>query len=257
MKLEKFLFLTDLHYGYERKSGHKTSLHCPKALKIALDFAKDYQPDHIILGGDMLDCGAISHHNKNKPGRTEGLRLVTDAEELRSGFITPLERLEADTYTYITGNHEDWLSQFEEEHPGTIGMFEVGELLELGKQWNVVQQGGEHNLGKLTFIHGDQLSSGEHCAKNAVILYERNIRFGHFHTAQVYTKNTPLSNQMGKTGMAVPCLAKKDPSYGKGKPNRWQQGFNYGVVYNDGTFSDQLALIVNGRCYANGKVYTA
>lgn len=254
--VKKFLALYDLHYGYERRSGHKTSLHDPRAMDLALQFAEDFQPDVLILGGDILDCGAVSHHNHNKPGRTEGLRLISDARECGEQFIQPLNNIPINKRIYIVGNHERWLEDFTEDFPALEGMLDLPTLLPL-EGWQIVPQGGHYNLGKLTFIHGDQISGGEHAAKAAVIAYERSVRLGHFHTAQIYTKNTPISDQLGKTGICVPCLAKKNPSYGKGKPNRHVQGFCFGYVFGDGTYADQLVMITNGRAVANGKIYTA
>lgn len=252
-----FAFLTDVHYGFERRHGHKVALHDNKALDVAIQFVADYKPDVLILGGDILDCAAISHHNRNKPGKTEGLRLLSDAEDCRDHFIAPLEdATKGSQRVFITGNHEAWLTQAEEELPGLEGLLDVSRLLGLS-DWHVIPQGGYFDLGKLTFIHGDTLSSGEHCAKNAVINYERSVRFGHFHTAQLFTKNTPISNQLGKTGMAVGCLCRKDPSYGKGKPNRWVQGLLYGTAFHDGAYADQHSIITNGRMLANGKLYKA
>lgn len=252
--MKKFLFLTDLHFGYERRNGHKVALHDERALKIVTTFAKDFKPDVLILGGDMLDCGAISHHNRHKPGRTEGLRLLSDAQECAERVIVPLAST-AKQHIYITGNHEDWLNDLQDELPGLTGLVDIERLLGLDG-WTVVPQGEAYNLGKLTFVHGDQLSGGEHIAKAAVINYERSIRFGHHHTHQVYTKNTPLDAKHAKTGVAVPCLCTRNPKYGEGKPNRWVQGFQYGYVFQDGSYHDSTALIINGRTVVDGRVYS-
>jgi hypothetical protein len=122
--------------------------------------------------------------------------------------------------------------------------------------WEVVPLGGAFNLGKLTFIHGDQLSGGEGAAKAGVISYERNLRFGHYHTFQVATKNSPLDYKHAKTGIAVPCLCKKGPSYGKGRPNRWASGFNWGFVGEKGNFTDYVTVMVDGEFIGpSGKLY--
>jgi predicted phosphodiesterase len=252
----KYVALYDVHYGYERKNRHKVPLHDARALQLALKFIDDFKPDVIILGGDILDCGAISHHNTKKPGRTDGLRLLADARECRTHLLKPLEDSGAKKLIYITGNHEDWLNDVVDEMPGLDGLLDLKPLLELtDPRWQVIGQGGHVNLGKLTFIHGDQLSGGDHVAKAAVTAYERNIRFGHHHTYQVYTKTSALDIKEGRTGIAIPCLCSKDPKYGEGKANRWVQGFNYGYVFQDGAFADYTPLIINGRMVANGTVY--
>jgi hypothetical protein len=86
--------------------------------------------------------------------------------------------------------------------------------------------------------------------------YERNIRFGHFHTAQLFTKTSPLDAEVAKTGMAVPCLCSKDVGYMERIPNKWVQGFSYGTVDTaTGVFEDNVAVIIRGRAIIAGKSY--
>lgn len=252
--LRRFVFATDLHWGYERKGGRLVALHDLRALSILLRFIDDFNPHDIVLGGDMLDCSAISHHNDRKPGRVEGLRLFRDASELRTHLLEPLERRKRCRLTYITGNHEDWLNQLVDAHPGLEGVVGLDAILRLGK-WKVIPQGGSHRLGKLVFKHGDQISGGEHCAKAAVIAAERSVRFGHFHTYQAFTKTSDVDSKQKHTGIAMPCLCRKGPGYGKGKANKWVNGFGYGYILPDGTFSDYAALIVNNQAVIHGKAY--
>lgn len=253
-KTRRFVALYDLHWGYERRNGHKIPLHDSKALSVALQFIEHFHPDVVILGGDMLDCGAISHHAKGKPGQTEGLRLLADAEGLQKALIVPLRKVK--TKVYITGNHEDWLRQHVEETPGVEGLLDLDKLVDLDASWTLLPQGAFYKLGKLTFAHGDQFNGGEHVAKSAVVACERSIRFGHFHSYQAYTKTTVVDDTLGRNGVMVPCLCRKDPGYGKNAPNRWQQGFNFGWVRPDGTFNDYTALITNGRAIIHGVDYS-
>ena len=252
--MKRFIATFDLHLGFERRNGHKIALHDPKAWAAVMKFAQDFKPHTWIHGGDMLDCGAISHHNRGKPGRTEGLRLLADAEEGVKTFITPVEEVTLDDLVYLTGNHEDWLNDLIDDLPSLEGVVNLTKLLHLEK-WTVINQGGFYNLGKLTFIHGDQLSGGEHVAKNAVITYERSVRFGHHHTFQAYTKASPLAYKLARTGLAIPCLCTKDPKYGEGKANRWVQGFLYGYLHEGGAYNDYVPIILDGKFTVNGKVY--
>ena len=135
------------------------------------------------------------------------------------------------------------------------GTVDIKHIMGLDDDWEISPVGAHVNIGKLTFLHGDQLRGGEHVAKAAVIAYERSVRFGHFHTHQVYTKTSAADMLLGKTGVVVPCLCKKGPKYGGGNPNRWAQGFNFGWIHSDGTFNDYVAIIVDGRAIINGKEY--
>lgn len=253
--MEKFVALFDAHWGFENRGGHKVPLHDPKALSVALQFIQDFKPNHVILGGDMLDCKAVSHHAKGKAGVTEGLRILSDAKELREEILSPIEKVVKGRLVYHIGNHEDWLNQLVEEIPSLEGIIEAENLLSLSDRWEVIPQGESSKLGKLVFIHGDQLSGGENVAKTATTVWEANIRFGHFHTYQVFTKTAPVDAN-GHTGTAVPCLCKKGPGYGKSAPNKWMQGFLWGYVGGvENTFNDYITVIVNGKAIINGKQY--
>lgn len=254
--MEKFIALYDLHWGYERRNGHKVALHDEKALNATLKFLSDFKPDHVILGGDILDCGAVSHYNHGKPGAVEGLRLLSDAKDLREKLIKPIQSLKTKSLTYIIGNHEDWLNDLVDQVPALEGIVDVRSILDLNKKWLVVPNGGAHKLGKLVFVHGDQIKGGESAAKNATLAYEANVRMGHYHTFQVYTKTSAIQAN-GHTGMCVPCLCKKDPKYGGGAPNKWMQGFLWGYVGGpENSFNDYVSVIVNGNVTVNGKFYT-
>ena len=251
--MEKFVALFDLHWGYELRGGHKVPVHDVKALNVALQFMKDFKPDHIILGGDMLDCRSISHWTANNPGEVEGMKLFQEAKELREALIKPCEKFEAGL-TFIEGNHEDWLNQFVTKHPALEGIVEANNLLRLDEdRWNYLKQGEAHHLGKLTFVHGDQIKGGGNPALWATNAYEASVRFGHYHTFQVASKTAQLKAN-GHTGMSVPCLCKKGPNYGKGAPNHWMQGFLYGYTDNK-SFNDYVVIIVDGKATIQGKTY--
>lgn len=252
--MEKFVALFDIHWGYERRGGHKVPIHDAKAISAVMEFVKDFKPDHFILGGDALDCSAVSHHRKGKVGQVEGLRLAQDAKELRKEIISPIEKLVKGRKIYHIGNHEDWLNDVIDETPALEGIVGAEDLLDLDG-WEVVTVGGASKLGKLVFIHGDQLKGGENPAKYAVTAYERSVRFGHFHTYQVHTK-TAAVDMAPHTGIAVPCLCRKDLKYAGGSPNKVAQGFLYGYVdAKKGTFNDYVVVITDGRFTANGKIY--
>lgn len=252
--MEKFCYLTDAHVGYERNSSrHKVPLHDPKAISVAMQFIADFKPDHVVLGGDILDCGAVSHHRRGNVGQLEGLRLLAEAQECRECIIAPLEAAVKGRLVYHIGNHEDWLQDVTDELPALEGIVDIKSLLKFSKKWEVIPNGKASRLGKLTFIHGDQIKGGQNPTKYAVEAYERNVRFGHFHTFQVATKTTPI-DAVGHTGISVPCLSKKGHNYGGGAPNKWMQGFLWGYLNNQ-TFNDYVSVIVNGKAMINGKLY--
>lgn len=256
-EVRRFAFLTDIHWGYETVGGHKRPLHDPRAFSAVLKFLQDFKPQDFFFGGDILDCGAISHHTKDKKRKTEGFRLIRDAEECHKEVILPIESIlpREGRKVYIVGNHENWIEDLLDEDPALEGIVNISSLLTLAPKWEVIPQGGGTHYEKLYFLHGDTVTGGEHVAKSGVVNYERNVRFGHHHTYQAYTKTSPIDSKLPKTGVAVPCLCSKDVGYMKRRPHRWVQGFLWGYMTPNGPFADYVAVIINGQLIINGKIY--
>lgn len=253
----RFIYATDVHWGFERRQRKKIPIHAPKALDALHRFASDFRPHHVIWGGDNLDCAAISHHNKNNARAIEGLRIQEDAAGFREYREAIAETMApGGAEVLFEGNHEDWLNDLVDKFPGLEGLLDLPTLVGLPQEGIFVPQGGTYRLGKLWFLHGDVFKGGgSNVAKKAVEAYGRSVRFGHFHRFEAFTKHAAVDAQDTKTGMAVPCLCTRGPGYGKGAPNQWSQGFLYGWVNKDGTFHDVPVIMVNGHFVANGHRY--
>ena len=255
MALERFVAAFDYHYGFELDAGKLVPLHDERSMNAVLAFAADFKPDVFYFGGDMLDCGPVNHHNAAFPGRLEGMRLGRDMQQLRRSILQPAEHI-AKTLIYQVGNHEAWIQRLFDQIPGIADTFSIETGLGVkGPKWTLAPQGAVTSLGKLHFIHGDQVRSSAYPARWAVDAYERSIRFGHFHRAQLHTKISALDSSDVHTGMAVPGLCRRDPRYGHSSPNQWMLGFLWGYVFPDGSFNDYLTCIVDGRFAANGRIY--
>jgi hypothetical protein len=254
--LNKFIYATDLHVGFENKNGVKTALHDEKAIEAMLKFASDFKPDTFIAGGDHLDCGAVSHWLKDRKRASRGLDLGQDAELYTELFLNVVNKeLKPRTKVWMKGNHEAWIDDAIELNPGLESLLRIDKLLDL-KGWDLKEQGEHYAIGQhLHFIHGDTLPGVKNIAAAAVDRYEKSIRFGHFHTLQMATKHSMLTSTEVKTGMAVPGLCKKNPNYLEGRPNQWLTGFLYGYVEANGTFNDYPIVIVDGKFRAEGKQY--
>lgn len=254
---KRFLYLTDIHWGYEQTGRTRTAIHSLKALDTVLRFATDFAPDYVIWGGDNLDCAAISHHTQHKPRTVEGLRIQEDA----AGFAAYRQAVaqtmrKGGTEVLFEGNHEDWLNDLVDKVPGLEGLLDLRTLVGFPADGVFVPQGGIWNLGTLWFLHGDVFKGGgANVAKKAVEIYGRSIRFGHFHRFEAFTKHAALDARDTKTGMAIPCLCTRSPGYAKGAPNQWSQGFLYGWVHKDGTFTDVPVMLVDGHFTYDGRVY--
>lgn len=254
--VKKIVFVTDTHYGHEIAGGKKRELHDPKAIDAVMQFCSDFKPDIFVHGGDALDMGAISHWNKSKRKSSEGLRVLEDIHKAKGGLIDPLNSVLPDAQKiFITGNHERFAEDLMEEYPGLEGLIGVDETLRLTETgWKVLPLGAMAKIGKLHFMHGDTLPSSNF-AKAAVERYEKSVRFGHFHTFQAYTKISALDIKDARTGIAVPCLCKTAPAYGRSAPNAWLNGFMVAYLFPDGSYNDTVVVITDSKFHWNGTTY--
>ncbi len=262
MSHSKFVALYDMHYGKEVKVERGIRkiypTHNQKAINTTLQFVRDYDPNTLILGGDQLNCGPISHWNRGKPYIIESFRLKDELDTFEKDFLSKIDNIE--NKIWLQGNHEQWVSDFVNEHPSLAGMLEPIEYLNLRKRgWKIYSQGEVYKLGKLHFVHGDVILNGRNNLTNpAKYLVDQtrvSIRAGHIHTYYAYTDINGLDSNDYHTGITVPCLSNTNPSYLKNRPTRFINGFLYGEVLGSGNFNDSVVIINNNKFVLNGKIY--
>ena len=260
--MKKFLCIFDAHEGYELKRTNgkltKRFSHDQKALNAVLNFAADFQPDVVILGGDNMNMGFISRHTRSKPRLIEGLRAEMEYDLFNTKVLEPIENyLKYDPeLVYMKGNHEAWVDQFLEENPTIEGLIEPENYLQLvDRDWKIIDYGGVYKLGKLHFAHGDNISASvKQIAAKALDMYQRNIVTGHRHTAQIYVSNA-MADMDPHISYVIPTLSHPDPDYVNQKPTNWVKGFGYGYVADNGNFNLYPVIITKGRFIAEGLEY--
>ncbi len=268
MKVDKptnFLALFDTHFGWERQKIHGKDVlkatHAAPAIRAVLKFAKDWKPKALILGGDQLNCGPISHWLKGKPRLTAGFNLRREMDELDGLLLKPLDAILPPDAIRIwhEGNHEAWIQDHIDANPGTEGLLEPRNYLHLAERgYKIFEIGEVSNLGKLYFVHGDvvlKLGSTVNPAKTLVNAYRRNIRAGHLHTYGAAVEVTPIDVKDFHTAIVVPSLSSRNPAFVKNNPSCAINGFLYGTVFPDGSFSDEVVIINKGKFSVGGKVY--
>lgn len=263
MEMKKFVALFDMHFGRETvnipgKGRVKRNTHDLPIVRKVLDFVDDFKPDTVILGGDQLNCGPVSHWHKGKPLLEEGTRLKWEYDLLNKKVLSRLNSIKEKVW--LQGNHEVWINTTVESTPGLEGLIEPENYLSLASNgWQVVPSGCYYRLGKLYFYHGDNLfprrQGGKFPVEKAVRDFRRNLRFGHYHSFMGATDITPIDIKDQHTAIAVPALCRRDMAYMNGVPSCANQGFLYGYVRPDGSFNDYVVFIVNGKFTVEGKTY--
>ncbi len=253
--------LFDCHIGWEkfkrRGSESVVTTHNLDAIRAMLAFAKDYKPNAILMVGDQLNCGPVSHWIKGQPRLAEGFRLKEEMDMLDCLILGAFQH--CDIKWWFKGNHEMWIQDHIDGHPGVEGLLEPENYLHLHEQgWTIFEQGEVGTLGKLNFVHGDvalKASKGDNPAKKLVMAYRRNIRAGHLHTYSAAVDMTAVDASDYHTGIIVPSLSSRTPAYTKNNPTCFIQGFLHGIIFPDGSFTDTVTIINKGRFTYHGKTY--
>lgn len=239
--------------------AHYPKIHRP-TLRACLDFVKRNRVGIFVLGGDNLDCGAISHHTKGKPKLRPVGAMKADLDGFRREVLDALDPLlpKDCIKVWLTGNHEAWLDQMMEEQPELDGLINFTEYLQLEKRgWIVKPQGGHFKQGKLKWIHGDVVNgSGINAVRNALNTYVENIVMGHGHTAASATKVLPHSKQHKWQAWMMGTGGELDAGYLKNKPTGWLNQFGITEFHGSrGLFNHYPVTVFGGRFALGGKVY--
>jgi hypothetical protein len=240
-------------------------LHFPQhhepSVNALLEFLKVNRPKikGFLWGGDQLDLGCVSHHNKSKSRlRTRG-GLKSDLDGF-DALLTRIEKLlprDAEKI-FLTGNHEVWISEdLLDEMPELEGMISIESYLRLKERgWKVVPQGGFHKVGHLYCIHGDSVGGGQNAAKKAAEVYSGcSVVLGHHHTLQQWTKASPAHSEDRWIATVLPTLGTTAPAYGRGRANTHLNGFGLVELRRDKSFNLYPIVITKGEFSFSGRDY--
>lgn len=269
LKLTKHMALYDVHVPHNIN------------LKPVIDFARDYQPDHFIIGGDFLNLEFASHWNESvfKQIGLEKLGKMLK-QEIKAGkkvledFCAVLPK-DCKKY-YIPGNHEEWLFWACSTYPELAGGVNLGvgkmtfksDISQIKKQAlanllseflgteklgiKVLPYEKELNIGKITYIHG-------HTAGNLAAMKRnypaRNVVAGHIHTHEVTTLHNSGQEGRAHQYVIVPCLCHLSPGYLKNSSTRWLNGFWIADVLPSGLFDGKVVKVLNGTIVYGNKIY--
>lgn len=277
------LILPDPQIGYRHTSSGVEAFHCEKALGLAVQFAADLAPDHIVHLGDFLDLAPFSRFaqepgfaNTTQLGLDRGHRFLAELKAVSDG---------ADQYV-LEGNHDarlvKTLSKLVPEAallraPGArwpaVSVPSLLNLEALGVEYVESYPAGELWLSdKLRLIHGVKVNSGGSTAALVVKDAPASTLFGHVHRQELHYRTKATGRGRSDTIFAASpgTLARIDgavPSFhsatsqstGKSLPvvEDWQQGMAVVTWRGDEEPVLELIRIDNGRAIFRGEEYRA
>lgn len=231
------LVMSDIHVPY----------HDEHALEAAIEYGIKRNADTVILNGDIIDCAALSRHEKT-PAQRMGLEgELSKTRELMSVIRSTFPKAEI---IYNEGNHEARLPAYISAHAPelwTLAQLSMQSLLHLG-QYGIKWLSSMQHLtaGDLHINHGHELrKSGVHVARANFLDACVNILSGHAHRSQEYTHRTMDGKVLAAWNTGCLCqLSQPWLPY-----NQWIHGFAHVELEQGGHFVVSNRKIIDGRVY--------
>lgn len=244
-KITRVLTICDLHIPFQDNL----------ALEAVNRFVNFWQPDELVIAGDLLDFYVLSRFSKDpKRCHESGLQVELDlCKQVLSELRTNMGNK---PITLIGGNHEERLTKYlQNKAPELISLrcLTVPYLLGLPElNINYIEPNDTFYLGEEFIVeHGSLVrQDSSYTAKGQLTLRGISGISGHSHRMGVHRKTDMSGNKIWIEGG---CLCSLFPEYVK-FPN-WQQAVT--VVYlneNRELISIDQPLIINGKIFYYGQM---
>jgi len=225
MKPLRFQFVSDIH----------GILKDERACDAALAFRRDFKPDIRVIVGDLWDFAAI------RKGASEDERKLSMVDDFDAGREFAEEFfVGGGTKHLMLGNHDIRAYDMRLSGDGArrdLGNRMVEDIKKVAaradaKLWDYDARTGVLELGHLNVLHG------YHTGMNACAAHARiygNCVFGHIHSIESF--QTPGLYQ--KEARSIGCLCDLNPDYANRKTGKlkWANGFAFGFLFPDGTYT--------------------
>jgi predicted phosphodiesterase len=231
--------LSDVHVPYHDKA----------AVNAALSELKRFNPDCVLLNGDIADFYKASRWEQDPRKRD----FVTEVAEVRQFLALIRQEFRKARIVYKLGNHEErWYSYLYAKAPILVGLdvatFDA--LVDSEKYGiEVVEEGRKIMLGHLTVLHGHELPKGMtnpvNPARGVFLRTLSNTLIGHQHRTSEHTERS-MDGHIIAT-WSTGCLCDMTPEYAR--VNRWNHGAATVEVNRDGSFHARTFRILEGRVY--------
>ena len=230
---------------------------------------KDLDPDEIVLGGDMMECGGwLARH---LPVGFVALSDYTYQEDVNATnwFLDELQKVCPHAVIhYLEGNHESrverWCVDQTMAHKRDATFLREAfapqyllRLKERGIKYycrsEIYVDGlprGWIKLGKMCFTH--QLAGGKNAASRSLDRSSCNLTFFHTHKEDTATRVLPT---IGLVKAFCPgCLCVMQPVWQHSLPTDWSQGYDINFIAKSGNFQRLNVPIWRGTSLAGAMI---
>lgn len=233
----RILLLSDIHVPY----------HNIAAITKAIEYGKEKKVNAIVFNGDTIDFYALSRYEKDPRKR----RFSEEMELSRQLLNVFRKEFDGVPFYFKLGNHEErYEAYLRTKAPELLGTaeFTLDTLLKFGELGcTLIQDKRIIKAGKLNILHGHEFGNSTFSpvnpARGFYMRAKASVICGHNHQSSEHSEN----NLEGKvvTTWSTGCLCEMHPQY---MPiNKWNHGFAYVEVSEDGGFEVENLKIIKGK----------
>jgi predicted phosphodiesterase len=242
-RVKRFVICGDNH-GDEQDDASVAAL---------FQFCSDFKPDIVVHLGDNWDFRNL----RTKASNDEKTESMTGDYLCGKAFLEKYFSMGSERY-FLRGNHDErlWnvLGKTTDGNARTYAEKLIGEINYLCRKLNVKMLPYDSRLGVLKIGHL-QVIHGYHCGISACSQHARiygNCVFGHVHSVE----SLQVPGLDTKEARSIGCMCSLDIKYMSTKTGklRWANGWAYGVIHADGTYSIYQTRKINGKFYAASEI---
>jgi UDP-2,3-diacylglucosamine pyrophosphatase LpxH len=238
-----------------------SDVHLPDNINLSpvLSFIHEYQPDLIILGGDIIDAKGM-HGVESMQASQMKLEWYERDRDLLIDFLSQLKAITSSPdVIFLEGNHEERYKRIMKKYPDAFGgRFDfkkdvVQQVFPKSKWISYGDYNSFYKLGDCIFTHGNVYPEN-HAKKYAMTFSPYKVVYGHLHHFQSTTIHSALPTELSKYAVTGGCLCHTSPEWKKGQPNCWLNGF---ITFSSdkGITTPTVHLIEKGRLIIQGREY--
>lgn len=234
MKYERFVVASDSHGDMQDEAS----------CDALWEFIADWKPTIRVHAGDAWDFRNLRRGASDE----EKASSLADDWQAGSDFLGKFFDGGKRNH-FLRGNHDERLWHFAGSATGLLrdyandGIKRIEGLMRKTRAQMLPYDAalGILQLGKLSVLHGYHCGASA-CRQHAAIY--RNCLFGHVHTIE----SAPVAAMEPAEARSIGCMCKRDMDYINAKTAklRWGNGWAFGLLYEDGTYSLFQARNIGG-----------
>lgn len=239
------------------------------AAEAFLQDLKEWDPDEIVLGGDMVEAGGwIAKH------QPIGFQAATDYSyqediEAANWFLDALQAAAPRAVVhYLEGNHEDKVERLITDltmahgEDGAFLMDLASPRVLLRLEERGIRYYGRHvehekglppgwiRLGKILYVH--ELAGGKNAARSGLLSTAANVVYFHTHAEDTAAIDFPGVGLVKAWNSG--CLCTLKPVWMHSKPTGWNHGYGVEFIDRNEEFLRIHVPIQDGKSYAGTMV---